>query len=197
MTAPAFAMCACTHTQRRHLDNEGACEARECYCTAFHQVGGLIPQDVAPAAPNAPTPAVPRPAAPVARPRPPQRPAPATAPPDPQPARRTLIDQARRSKSNRTRQLGAKIETLLEQLAIRLQSESQEAIAKQLVTDLERKLAAARVELRRLSRPDLPPAPEGRIPCPEPGCEETFPTTQAMGGHRSSAHRDRSGGESS
>lgn len=42
---PAFAWCRCGHTQRRHEDESGPCEAGACGCTAYRKKESLAPRE--------------------------------------------------------------------------------------------------------------------------------------------------------
>ncbi|HEY2086410.1 MAG TPA: hypothetical protein VGH54_10360 [Mycobacterium sp.] len=42
MSAPAFVTCLCTHTQRRHVDQEGACVAAGCGCMDFRETDAPV-----------------------------------------------------------------------------------------------------------------------------------------------------------
>ena len=179
---PMFAVCGCSHTQRRHLDGDGACDARACMCLAFREKTGRPAPIHADAAALAPRPATPPPAA--------TRPTPAnTAPP-----RATLLERGRASVSLRTRAIAEKIEALYMELRARLQEEDDEAAAADAarvqVSRLEKQLADARSALRQYTR-GRPSGPR-KFACPEPDCDRAFSTPQGVGGHITKAHGGRS-----
>jgi hypothetical protein len=222
--APAmFAVCRCTHTQRRHVENEGFCEAAGCSCADFESDDRdrdspqAISEPPIPETPidteviyeglNAANPAVGgilEPAVvehicqPVAGSGP--------------PAIADLIRTGQASPRRRTQVLAARLEIAYRELSqaiesetaaakAKLEEERQRAAAREEIARLERKLAEAKAKLGIKPKPAATKGaerPERHIPkgiyrCRESACGKILDTSQGRALHERRAHGDLKG----
>lgn len=142
----AFAQCLCSHTQRRHHDGDGDCQAGSCGCHEFRPTGSpqqLVQPAAAGVAVSADAPPQPTPAAPV------RAPAAGGA---------SIFDRAAGSKYLTTRQLGERAQRAVTQLRERLRMEEErdrleeqrtreEATTQKEIAELKQRLAELRGRL--------------------------------------------------
>jgi hypothetical protein len=202
----AFATCLCSHTQRRHINHEGFCEALMCGCGEFRAADGPQRLDE-PAIPPPPLPlgqTMGAPASPLTVTDP---------PPAPPPVGRSVLRDGLASPRPGTRKLAEKITALLSELKGRLENETAEAQAREQarlvreqaraeVIELEMKLAAARARLTGKPKTDQPPTSRpmrgvaddlilGSFRCGHDGCDDIKPTERGRNTHEHRKHGTR------